>query len=74
MQFLDTSERTVYRYLDMLKDLGFKVERDTGNRVWISASGNLDVVPFTPQDAYSGESGPPIPEQSGPVRQNKEWQ
>lgn len=51
MQFLDTSERTVYRYLDMLKDLGFKVERDTGNRVWISASGNLDVVPFTPQEA-----------------------
>ena len=51
MQFLDTSERTVYRYLDMLKDLGFKVERDTSNRVWISASGNLDVVPFTPQEA-----------------------
>ena len=51
MQFLDTSERTVYRYLDMLKDLGFKVERDNGNRVWISASGNLDVVPFTPQEA-----------------------
>jgi proteasome accessory factor C len=51
MQFLDTSERTVYRYLDMLKDLGFKVERDHSNRVWISFSGNLDVFPFTPQEA-----------------------
>ncbi len=51
MQFLDTSERTVYRYLDMLKDLGFKVERDNGNRIWISSSGNLDVVPFTPQES-----------------------
>ena len=51
MQFLDTSERTVYRYLDMLKDLGFKVERDNGNRIWISSSGNLDIVPFTPQEA-----------------------
>lgn len=51
MQFLDTSERTVYRYLDMLKDLGFKVERDNSNRVWISAGGNIEVLPFTPQEA-----------------------
>lgn len=51
MQFLDTSERTVYSYLEMLKDLGFKVERDQSNRAWISSSGNLDVVPFTPQEA-----------------------
>ncbi len=51
MQFLDTSERTVYRYLDMLKDLGFKIERDSGNRIWIATNGNSDVIPFTDQEA-----------------------
>ena len=51
MQFLDTSERTVYRYLDMLKDLGFKIERDSGNRIWITTNGNSDIVPFTDQEA-----------------------
>jgi len=51
MQFLDTSERTVYRYLDMLKDLGFKIERDSGNRIWITTNGNTDIVPFTDQEA-----------------------
>jgi predicted DNA-binding transcriptional regulator YafY len=51
MQFLDTSERTVYRYLDMLKDLGFKIERDSGNRVWITTNVNNDIVPFTDQEA-----------------------
>jgi proteasome accessory factor C len=51
MQFLDTSERTVYRYLDMLKDLGFKIERDGGNRIWITTNGNTDIVPFTDHEA-----------------------
>jgi predicted DNA-binding transcriptional regulator YafY len=51
MRFIDTSERTVYRYLDMLKDLGFKVERDQNNRIWISSGGNTDILPFTHQEA-----------------------
>lgn len=51
MQFLDTSERTVYRYLDMLKDLGFKIEKDNSNRIWIPTNGNTEVVPFTEQEA-----------------------
>lgn len=51
MQFLDTSERTVYRYLDMLKDLGFRIERDSGNRIWIDGPGGVEVVPFTGQEA-----------------------
>jgi proteasome accessory factor C len=49
MQFLDTSERTVYRYLDMLKDLGFRIERDGGNRIWITDNGD-STVPFTDQE------------------------
>jgi predicted DNA-binding transcriptional regulator YafY len=51
MEFLDTSERTVYRYLDMLKDLGFKIERDNGNRIWINTNGNTDIIHFTNQEA-----------------------
>jgi predicted DNA-binding transcriptional regulator YafY len=51
MRFLDTSERTVYRYLDMLKDLGFTIERDSSNRISITVNGNSDLVPFTDQEA-----------------------
>ena len=49
MQFLDTSERTVYRYLDMLKDLGFRIERDGGNRIWMTGNGD-STIPFTDQE------------------------
>jgi predicted DNA-binding transcriptional regulator YafY len=49
--FLDTSERTVYRYLDLLKDLGFKIERDINNKVFIAVSSDIDLIPFTPQEA-----------------------
>lgn len=48
--FLDTSERTVYRYLDLLKDLGFNIEKDSNNKIFI-ASADIDVIPFTPQEA-----------------------
>jgi predicted DNA-binding transcriptional regulator YafY len=48
--FLDTSERTVYRYLDLLKDLGFNIEKDNNNKLFI-ASSDSDVIPFTPQEA-----------------------
>jgi len=33
--FLDTSGRTVYRYLDLLKDLGFNIEKDSNNKIFI---------------------------------------
>ena len=49
--FLDTSERTVYRYLDLLKDLGFKIDRDVNNKVFIAVSSDIDLIPFTPQEA-----------------------
>lgn len=48
--FLDTSERTVYRYIDLLKDLGFDIEKDNNNKIFI-ASSELDVIPFTAQEA-----------------------
>ena len=49
--FLDTSERTVYRYLDLLKDLGFNIEKDSNNKIFISVSTDIELIPFTPQEA-----------------------
>ena len=49
--FLDTSERTVYRYLDLLKDLGFNIEKDSSNKIFIADSSDIDLIPFTPQEA-----------------------
>jgi proteasome accessory factor C len=46
---LDTSERTVFRYLDLLKDLGFNIERDSNNKLFIAASSDIDLIPFTPK-------------------------
>jgi proteasome accessory factor C len=49
VRFLNTSERTVYRYLDLLKDLGFRLERDELGRYKIE---NRLVIPldFTEQE------------------------
>lgn len=49
--FLDTSERTVYRYLDLLKDLGFTIERDSNNKIFIASTADIELIPFTPQEA-----------------------
>jgi len=49
--FLDTSERTVYRYLDLLKDLGFHLERDSNNKLFIAVNSDTDLIPFTAQEA-----------------------
>jgi len=36
----------------MLKDLGFRIEKDSGSRIWISSNvGSSDIVPFTEQEA-----------------------
>ena len=48
---LETSERTVYRYLDLLKELGFKIERGKGPTFWITSSTNTEILPFTPQES-----------------------
>jgi proteasome accessory factor C len=47
---LDTSERTVYRYLDLLKDLGFDVVRDDNNRYAIPSNIPFQSLPFNPQE------------------------
>lgn len=49
--FLETSERTVYRYLDLLEDLGFDIERDSHNKIFISSNSDISIIPFTSQEA-----------------------
>lgn len=49
-EMLDSSDRTVYRYLDLLEELGFVVHRDSGNRVFIEATSN-----DRPELIFSGE-------------------
>jgi proteasome accessory factor C len=49
--FLKTSGRTVYRYLDLLEELGFTIEKDAAGRLSIAGTADDEVVPFTPQEA-----------------------
>ena len=39
---IGSTERTVYRYLDLLKAVGFNVEKDTNHKVYID-NGVLDI-------------------------------
>lgn len=50
MKFLGTSERTVYRYIDLLIELGFRIEKDSSNRLWIESK-STSLTIFTPQEA-----------------------
>ena len=50
-RMLDTSERSVYRYLDLLREAGFDVQRDAQNKYYIPATPDDMQVPFTPQEA-----------------------
>lgn len=47
---LKTSERTVYRYFEMLKDLGFELHRDPTNNRFKIVGSHQDLLPFTPQE------------------------
>lgn len=41
-KLIGSTERTVYRYLDLLKAVGFKVEKDSNNKIYID-NGSLDI-------------------------------
>jgi proteasome accessory factor C len=49
-QLLDNTERTVYRYLELIRELGFEVQRDHFKRFCI-VSGELGQVTFTTEEA-----------------------
>jgi len=51
-EILTSSERTVYRYLDLLEELGFRVQRDSGFRVFIeTVEADLHELVFTGDEA-----------------------
>jgi predicted DNA-binding transcriptional regulator YafY len=48
--FLDTTERTVYRYLDLLRECGFDLHKDAGQRFFIEKDDG-DGIHFTNEEA-----------------------
>lgn len=47
---IKTTERTVYRYLDLIKDLGFDLQKDDFNKYSINQTKNLNDINFTLQE------------------------
>lgn len=48
--FLDSTERTVYRYLDLLRECGFDLHKDHNQRYYIEQQPS-DGIYFTPEEA-----------------------
>lgn len=48
---LESTERTVYRYLDLVKELGFDLQRDSYNRFYIVSEDNNETVEFSNEEA-----------------------
>jgi predicted DNA-binding transcriptional regulator YafY len=48
--FLDSTERTVYRYLDLLRECGFDLHKDHNQRYYIEQQAT-DGIYFTPEEA-----------------------
>ena len=48
---LNIDNRSVYRYFDLLRELGFQLEKDTYNRFYIVNEESEDEFTFTPEEA-----------------------
>jgi proteasome accessory factor C len=48
---LDATERTTYRYLDLIKNLGFDLQKDAFNKYFIISNPNNTPTSFTQQEA-----------------------
>ena len=48
---LESTDRTVYRYLDLVKELGFDLQRDSHNRFFIISEENSETIDFTNEEA-----------------------
>lgn len=48
---LESTDRTVYRYLDLIKELGFDLERDHNNRYFIISKFDNEDIDFTNEEA-----------------------
>lgn len=49
---LETTERTLYRYIDLIKELGFEIKKDTSNRVFIAGKNEGEPAFFTNEEAF----------------------
>lgn len=49
-KMLGISERSVYRYIDLLRDLGFTLIKERGGAFHLPESNSADQVPFTAQE------------------------
>jgi proteasome accessory factor C len=48
---LESTDRTVYRYLDLVKELGFDLQRDSHNRFYIISEDNNETLEFSNEEA-----------------------
>lgn len=48
---LESTDRTVYRYLDLVKELGFELKKDQNNKFLIIGSGDYETVSFSNEEA-----------------------
>jgi predicted DNA-binding transcriptional regulator YafY len=48
---LDSTDRTVYRYLDLVKELGFELRKDQNNKFLIIGNGDYETVSFSNEEA-----------------------
>lgn len=48
--FIESTERTVYRYLDLIKELGFELERDSYKRYYITGDRFQEFDSFTNEE------------------------
>jgi proteasome accessory factor C len=48
---LESTDRTVYRYLDLVKELGFELKKDQNNKFLIIGNGDYETVSFSNEEA-----------------------
>lgn len=48
---LEITDRTLYRYLDLIKELGFEIKKDASSRVYIPGKQQQDYSLFTKEEA-----------------------
>ena len=48
---LESTDRTVYRYLDLVKELGFELQKDQNNKFLIIGNNDYETVSFSSEEA-----------------------
>ena len=48
---LDSTDRTVYRYIDLVKELGFELQKDQNNKFLIIDGGDFETISFSNEEA-----------------------